>query len=190
MDHSLFSALAALTGAAIIAVASFLKSWLVHQGEVRAQWVAEQALRRQDLYKEFIEEASKCYLHALQHHEPDIALAVGLYAKMNRMRVLASPKVLATAENTLRRIIETHSETDVTFTDINLKTMVQNGSFDLLHDFSEACRAEIDLLRAAHFERADTKYQMARCWRMLRRLGRLGTIGRQPAADPEKSRST
>ncbi len=94
MDHNLISAVAALAGAAIVAAVSFLRSWLVHQGEVRAQWLAQEGLRRQDLYKEFIEEASNCYLHALQHHEPDISLLVVLYAKMSRMRVLASLEYL------------------------------------------------------------------------------------------------
>jgi hypothetical protein len=149
MDHTLVSALAALGGAAIVAAVSFLRSWLVHQGEVRAQWVTQQAFRRQDLYKEFIEEASKCYLHALQHHEPDISLLVTLYAKMSRMRVFGSPRVLAAAEAALRRIIEAYSETDVTFNDMNLQTMVRNGSLDLLHDFSEACRLEADVFGQA-----------------------------------------
>lgn len=153
MDHSLISAVAALAGAAIIAAGSFIRSWLIHQGEVRAQWLTQEVLRRQNLYNEFIEEASKCYLHAIQYHEPDISLLVVLYAKMNRMRVLASPKVLAIAEVTLRRIVETYSETDVTFTDNTLRTMVQKGSFDLLRDFSEACRSESNLLQATQFER-------------------------------------
>jgi uncharacterized NAD-dependent epimerase/dehydratase family protein len=112
---------------------------------------------RQDLYKEFIEEASKCYLHALQHHEPDLSLLVALYAKMNRMRVLASPRVLATAGDAVRRIVETYSETDVTFTDVNLRTMIQNGSFDLLREVSEACRAEFDLLRTNQVQRPHPK---------------------------------
>jgi hypothetical protein len=68
---------------------------------------------------------------------------------MSRMRVLASTKVLATAEAALRRIIETYSETDVTFTDTNLRAMIQKGSFDLLHDFGEACREESDLFGQA-----------------------------------------
>jgi hypothetical protein len=147
MDHNLVSALAAIGGAAIAATVSFIRSWLVHQGQVRAQWLAQERLRLQDLYKEFIEEASKCYLDALQHHQPDISLLVALYAKMSRMRVLASPDVLATAERALNRIINTYSETDVTFTDINLRTMVQQESFDFLREFSESCRAEFDLLR-------------------------------------------
>lgn len=145
MDNSMLSALTALAGAAIVATVSFLRGWVVHQKEIRAQWLAQQTLRRQDLYKEFIEEASKCYLHALQHHEPDISMLVVLYAKMSRMRVLASPKVLTTAEEALKRVTEIYSEADVMFTGANLRTMIQNGSFDLLNEFSEACRAETDL---------------------------------------------
>ena len=149
MNATLISAFAALAGASIVAAVSFLRSWLVHHGQVRAQWVAQERLRLQDLYKEFIEESSKCYLDALQHHEPDISLLVVLYAKMSRMRVLASPNVLASAERALQRIIDTYSETDVTFTDISLRTMVQQESFDFLRDFSESCRAEFSLLRPA-----------------------------------------
>jgi hypothetical protein len=187
MDHNLISAVAALAGAAIVAVVSFLRSWLVHQGEVRAQWLAQEGLRRQDLYKEFIEDASKCYLHALQHHEPDISLLVVLYAKMSRMRVLASPKVLATAEDALRRIIETYSETDVTITDTNLRILVQKGSFDLLHDFSQACREE-SVLRASSFERPRGKSKSARFWRSLHhRCARLSSNGRQAGADPKRA---
>jgi hypothetical protein len=57
--------------------------------QVRAQQLARD-LCRQDLYKEFIEDASRCYVHALQHDEPDIPALVRLYAKLNRMRVLSS----------------------------------------------------------------------------------------------------
>jgi hypothetical protein len=128
MNASLISAFAALAGASIVAAVSFLRSWLVHHGQVRAQWVAQEQLRLQDLYKEFIEESSKCYLDALQRHEPDISLLVVLYAKMSRMRVLASPNVLASAERALKRILDTYSETDVKFSDINLRTMVQQES--------------------------------------------------------------
>ena len=38
-----------------------------------------------ELYKEFIEAASKCNIHALQHDEPDIPAVVELYVKIGRM---------------------------------------------------------------------------------------------------------
>ena len=151
MDSSLISALAVLTGAATGGTASFLGSWLVHQREVRVQWLAQDKLRRQNLYKEFIEEASKCYIDALQHHQPDILLLVVLYAKTSEMRVMSSPEVLAAAECIVRRVVDAYCKPDIAFTDVELKTLVENGSFDILRDFSDSCRSEFDSLRAQHF---------------------------------------
>ncbi|MFZ1065841.1 MAG: hypothetical protein WAN42_10080, partial [Pseudolabrys sp.] len=61
MDSSLISATAALIGASIGGLTSGLASWVLHQRQVRVQWVAQEVDRRRDLYKEFIEDASKCY---------------------------------------------------------------------------------------------------------------------------------
>ena len=148
MDASLISALAALTGAAAGGTASFLASWVSKQHDVRVQWLTQDKLRRQSLYREFIEEASKCYMDAIQHHKPDILVLVALYAKTSEMRVVSSPEVLAAADNVIGRLIDTYSKPDIDLTDIELKTLVQDGSFDLLRDFSESCRAEFDHLRA------------------------------------------
>ena len=149
-DSSLISALAALAGAAAGGTASFLGSWLGQQRQVRAQWLSQDKLRRQNLYKEFIEETSKCYIDALQHHQPDIIALVALYAKTSEMRVISSPEVLAAAEGVVKRLIDTYSKPDITFCDIELKMLVQDGSFDLLRDFSESCRAEFEHLRAQY----------------------------------------
>jgi len=85
------TALAALAGAAVGGFASVIASWLTQQAQLRAQWTSQDILQRQDLYKEFIEAAFKCYVHALQHGEADIPALVELYAKLGRMRVLSSP---------------------------------------------------------------------------------------------------
>ena len=45
--------------------------------------------RREDLYKDFIEEAAKLYADALVHEISDISKLVGLYAMINMMRVLS-----------------------------------------------------------------------------------------------------
>jgi hypothetical protein len=46
----------------------------------------------------FIEAAARCYIHALQHEEADIPGLVDLYAKIDRMRILSSAKVVEIAE--------------------------------------------------------------------------------------------
>jgi hypothetical protein len=146
MDASAITALAALCGAAIGGLTSVCASLLTQRMQVRAQWLVRELDRRQGLYKEFIEEASRCYVHALQHGEPDIAGLVSLYAKLGRMRLLSSPSVLTSAEEIERKIIDTYLAPDKSF--LELREMINSSSFDLLRDFSIACRTEFELLQA------------------------------------------
>jgi hypothetical protein len=148
MDSSLISAGAALGGAAIVGAMSFLGAWTAKKKEVRAQWLVQDRLRRQDLYKEFIQVASKCFVDAVQHEKPDVASLVAMYEKMSRMRVISSPQVLADAEEVLRRIIDALSEPAVTLTNDKVREMFETGSADVLRNFSESCRTEFDALGA------------------------------------------
>jgi hypothetical protein len=130
MDASGITALAALMGAAVGGLTSGLASWLIQKTQARTQWLAQEKLLRQELYKEFIEEASKSYIDALQHDKPDIPALIGLYAKVARMRVLSSQTVLESAEQIERTILDTYLEPDKTFT--QLREMANSGSIDLL----------------------------------------------------------
>ena len=149
MNASIISALAALLGAAIGGLTSVLASWLTQQTQAKAQWIAQERARRQDLYKEFIEQASKAYIDALQHDKPDISALVEIYAKISRMRVLSTPKVIDSADHIAREIVDAYLAPDKSF--LELREMLNTGSIDLLAQFSEACRAEFDSLRAQQF---------------------------------------
>jgi hypothetical protein len=151
MNASVISALAALGGAAIGGLTSVVASWLSQQAQAKAHWLAEDKLRRQELYKEFIEEASKSHIHALQNDKPDIPALVGLYAKISRIRILSSPKVVESADQIARLIVDTYLAPNKTFPE--LREMINNGSIDSLRDFSEACRAEfLSMQVLAHAE--------------------------------------
>ena len=145
MNASIITALAALAGAAIGGLTSVLASWLTQHAQARAQWIAQDKLRRQELYKEFIEAASKCYVDALQHDKADIPALVELYVRVGRMRILSSPNVVESAELVARRIVDTYLASNKTF--LELREMVNSGTIDLLRDFSETCRAEFESLR-------------------------------------------
>jgi hypothetical protein len=148
MEASVVSALAALLGAATGGLTSVMTTWAARRMRARAQWLEQDALRRQDLYKEFIEEAARCYVHALQHEEADIPGLVALYAKTDRMRILSSPKVIDIAEGIGRKIIDTYFEPDRSFLD--LREMINSGSINLIREFSVACRAELEKLQILH----------------------------------------
>ena len=145
MNASIISALAALAGAITGGLTSVLASWLTQHAQARAQWLTQDKLHRQELYKEFIETVSKCYVDALQYDKADTPALVELYVRVGRMRILSSPKVVETAELVARRIIDTYLEPNKTF--LELREMANSGSIDLLRDFSETCRAEFESLR-------------------------------------------
>jgi hypothetical protein len=145
MNPSIISGLAALLGAAIGGLASFLASWMTQRMQMRAQWLTQERLRRQDVYKEFIEEASKCYVDALQHAQGDIPSLVTLYTKIGRMRILSSQNVIDSAERIGHKILDTYLAPDKSF--LELREMVNNNSIDILEEFTEACREELESLR-------------------------------------------
>lgn len=151
METSIISALAALTGSAVGGLTSVAANWLNQKGQIRAQWLHHERSRRQILYRNFIEEASKCYIDSLQHHEADADIPglVGLYAKLGQMRVLSSRPVVHIAEHIARRIMDTYLEPDKSF--VELRDMARTGAIDLLREFSEACRDEFEQLRARQF---------------------------------------
>jgi hypothetical protein len=149
MDASIISALAALTGAAVGGFTNVFANWLSHRVQARAQSLQHQKNRRQILYRDFIDEASKCYIDALQHGEADILGLVGLYAKLSRMRILSSERVVLSADNVVRKILDTYLEPDKTF--VELRNMASNGTIDLLHEFSSMCREEFEDMQAQHF---------------------------------------
>src|SRR4029453_17851840 len=109
MDASIISAIAALTGATIGGLTSGIANWLNHRSQVRSQWLLHEKNRRQILYRDFIEEASRFQIDALQHHQTSDGTPglVALYAKLNRMRILSSKPVVLRAEHVPKKIMDT-----------------------------------------------------------------------------------
>jgi hypothetical protein len=54
--------------------------------------------RRQKLYKQFIDEASKLYADALVHDKAELSALVSVYALISRMRVVSSCGVIEKAD--------------------------------------------------------------------------------------------
>jgi hypothetical protein len=145
MDISIIPALAGFTGAAINGLTSGIASWFAQKTQSRVQLLAQDKVRRQELYKEFIEAATQCYADALQHEKPELPALVSLYGKIGRMRVLSSPRVLAGAEQIGQKIIDTYLEPNKTF--LELREMIDKKAIDILGNFGEACREEFQSLQ-------------------------------------------
>jgi hypothetical protein len=149
VDVSIISALAALTGAAVGGLTSGMAAWLNHRSQVRVEWALHEKSRRQTLYRDFIEDAAKCYIDALQHDKADIPGLVSLYAKLSAMRAVSSKKVVQRADDVVRKILDAYLEPDKSF--VELREMAIDGTIDLLRGFSEVCREEFERMRPIQF---------------------------------------
>ena len=106
MDPGYFSAFAALAGSLIGGLTSLGASWLNQHVQFKTQQIAQDVSRREELYKNFIEEASKWYVHALVHDKAEPSNLVNLYVMVSRMRVLSSPRVVENAERVVPLIMK------------------------------------------------------------------------------------
>jgi hypothetical protein len=140
MNPAYISAFAALAGSAIGGLTSLAASWLTQRGQVNAQRLAHDIGRREELYKDFIEEASKSFADAIEHSEMDAAKIVRLYALVSRMRILSSQRVVEQADTVMGVIMERYAAPNKTIREVadDLKAR----GLDPLRDFSEACRDE------------------------------------------------
>ena len=141
MEPAFFSAYAALAGSAIGGLTSLMASWLTQHVQFTAQQRAGNRSRRIDLYKSFIEEASKWYADAYEHDKAEVSNLVNLYALVSTMRVLSSPAIVEHADRVVRLIIQTYLAPNKTFSDV--LEILDNTAMNPLLDFSNACREEL-----------------------------------------------
>jgi hypothetical protein len=141
MDSAYFSAFAALTGSAIGGMTSLATSWLIQRAQLRAQQHGHKLSKREDLYKDFIEEASRLYADAFEHDNAETSRLVNLYAFVSMMRVVSSRRTIESADKVVRTIIETYAGPNKTFNDV--REIWGDAALDPLREFSGACREEL-----------------------------------------------
>ena len=118
MDTAYVSALAALAGSTIGSLTSLAASWLTQHVQFSAQERAVNRSTREQLYRNFIEEASRLPADAFAHDRAEVSNLVNLYALVSRMRILSSPTVVENADKVVRIIIETYLAPNRTFRDV------------------------------------------------------------------------
>ena len=139
MDMFYIPALASFSGSASGTLASIVTGWVTQRRKDRVRHTLRATSQREELYRNFIEEASRLYADALVNDKSEISKLVGIYALIGRMRVSSSDDVIEAAEMVVRLIIKTYLSPNRTFAD--LADMI--NEMDPLRNFSEACRREL-----------------------------------------------
>jgi hypothetical protein len=146
MDAGYVSAISALAGSAIGALASLTTSWLTQHAQTKTTQRLQDRARREALYSDFIREASRLFADAFEHELDDPAKLVQLYALVSMMRLFGAPQTVQEAEAVVNQIGATYFAPNK---ELRLFAHItRDGELDPLYAFSRACRAELGLTRS------------------------------------------
>jgi len=145
VDTPTIGALSAVLGSLVGGTATAATSWMSQRALNRSKQVKDEMRRRELLYGEFISECAKLAVDALAHSLEKPETLLPAYALLNRIRLCASPAVLAQAEKVLRRITEQYFAKNLPVEQIRTLALSEGG--DPLEAFGQTCRAELKALR-------------------------------------------
>ena len=141
MNAAYISTLAALAGSAIGALASFATTWVTQHAQEHATRLAQEMSRRERLYGEFFDEASRLLADALTHHLEEPSKMVPLYATLGKLRLFASAYVVARADEVMAQIVEIYDLPNRDFR--NPADRPARERVDILRALGEACRDDL-----------------------------------------------
>ena len=139
MNMLYIPALASFSGSASGTIASIVIGLVTQRRKDRGRHTLRATSQREELYKSFIEEASRLYADAIVNDKSEVSKLVDLYALIARMKILSNDAVIEAAEKAGRLILDTYLSPNKTF--IDLPDLI--NEMDPLRDFSEACRREL-----------------------------------------------
>jgi hypothetical protein len=148
MDSALVSALSALGGSVIGGLISGVAAVSSQRVQARANILANEIARREDLYKDFIMAASAAYGDALLTNEPKVDKLVSLYALVGRMRVLLPSQIVDCADRVMVTIVETYFVPNRTVREVHELMKSRDALIDPIRQFSELARNDIAELRS------------------------------------------
>ena len=98
MNPAIISALAALGGSSVGALAPVLSNFILQRSVTQRDLLNRQISQRETLYSDFINEASRIYAKSVTHDLENMDELVSLYALVSRIRLMATEPVVRAAE--------------------------------------------------------------------------------------------
>ncbi len=146
MDNAIVSAMAAVLGSLVGGSATVATAWITQKTLTRRELNTRDMRQREKLYGDFIAECARLLIDAFSHTLDAPEKLLELYALTNRIRLTASPPVLAEAEHMLSQIADQYFSRNLTVEE--MRQLAHSAGADPLKAFGEACRAELKSMRA------------------------------------------
>ncbi len=144
MEANVVSALSAVLGSLVGGTASIVSSWVTQRTAGRRERAQLQIQRREALYAEFISEASKLSIDALDHTLEKPKRLADVYALLNRIRLTSSSVVIDAGDAVMHRILHRYFSPKMTREELHEYALSLQD--DLLKPFAAACREELTQL--------------------------------------------
>ena len=145
MDGGVTSGLAAVMGAFVGGLASLTSTWMGERSRNRRDFLRQEIAKRETIYSDFIERASKLYVASATHHinddDTEIEGMTSFFAVGNRMRLFASDPVMKEAERIIDRIIMQYGAENITAEQLRKSALEKKD--DPVKPFSIICRCEL-----------------------------------------------
>jgi hypothetical protein len=146
MDTTLITAMSGVLGSLVGGTVTFATTWVNQKTVGRRELLREEIKQREALYSEFIVECARLLMDSLAHGLDKPETLVPAYSLINRIRLCASKPVLVEAENLARYITNQYFSHNMTLDE--MRRIADSEEADALKPFGEACRAELQSLRA------------------------------------------
>jgi len=147
MNDTLLPTLAALAGSLIGGLTTMATAWLSQRYGARTQRLHDEIARRERLYGEFIDEASKRIIDAIEHEISEASQVVTLFGLFCRIQLVCSDPVLAAAQRVVEATAALYAHESVRLKDLLTRENLAAPDDDVVAAFSRACRDELDALK-------------------------------------------
>lgn len=134
------TALAAIAGSIVGGLTSFATTFFTQRNQAHRDFLSRDVAHREELYSQFIKEATNLYIDSLAKSLENPTSLIGLYSLVGRMRLIAGDKVLLAGEKIVAAIVDSDSRPPRTF-EVEYK-LAHERHVDPLKEFTEACREE------------------------------------------------
>jgi hypothetical protein len=139
---AVISAMAAIVGSSVGALATFATTWLVQNSQLQSQRLGSELAKRERLYADFIAEAAKRMTDAMSHEVETPDVLVVLAASIGQMRLFSSSEVITAAEVVARAIVDSYIAPNRNLKELR-ESFMDESRLDPLGQFADACRKEL-----------------------------------------------
>jgi len=142
VDVAVITAMAAIAGSSVGAMATFATTWLVQNTQQQSQRRSSDLAKRERLYADFISEAAKRMSDAMSHEVETPEVLVLLVASVGQMRLFSSPEVVTAAEQVARMIVDAYIAPNRSLKELR-EAVMDTNRLDTLGRFADVCRKEL-----------------------------------------------